>query len=1359
MIVLRTCTEISARNEEQYQEKKSRPLEAFRDVPAYVLLGDPGAGKTTAFEAECEALGDNSYSRVITVDEFLTYDVSDFPPEWREKTLFIDGLDEVRAGSQGESAFREIRKFLRALGKPRFRLSCRQADWLGTNDQERLESVSPDSEVRVLRLDPLTDSDVKKILNARSDIPDAHTFIETAKDKGVDGLLANPLSLDMLAKAVASGRGWPESRKETFEMACREIVDEHHPGHKEAQASKGPPSSEQLLDAAGRLCAIQLISGAAGYTLRGQADEKYPALDQGDSGSLEMLRYALATKLFKSASDNRFAPVHRHIAEFLGARHLAEVIKRGLPARRVTALIVGEDGTVVTEMRGLSAWLAAHCKDARADLIERDPIGVGLYGDIREFSTDEKRALLESLHREGVRLRSVFLKTAPFGALATPDMEPVIEEILTDNNHIQDSQMFTEFVLDILTKGEPLPSLSELLLKIVRDDMWWPHINTLALDAFIHNCPDSPDKTGKLKALLADIHTGSASVPDNELLGTLLTQLYPQELSPEEVWDYLNSGSTGRYCLFWEIDLIEKSSDEQVGELLDHLQQRLPSLRLALDVWDLSDLLLKLLIRGLKAHGEELETKRLYDWLNANFAENQDGFWGSDEEAIQEIRLWLDQHPEVQKAVVMEGLERWHESDEWQHFVFNGYHRLYGASPPPDFGCWCLKQAVSMADTKPRVAKLLLEWAFSAHTDQIGNEGLSLEVLQEYTQRNETLAAYLNQLLTPPSTSPRQQELQERDRQYAEERRQQEEQWLEYVRSNEVALHENRAAPSLLHKIADKYFGRFFRRSGDAGLKAIEGWLQGDRALIDATLQGLQGVISREDVPDVDEILGLQKRGRMHYLDLPFLAGLAELERIAPEEDPSRWDDDRIRKAIAFYYCTPHMDYLPGWYRRLLAVRPEIVAEVQVQFATCEFRRGHEHVIYKLRELAHDPAHAQVAKYASLPLLCAFPTRCKLKQIQSLDYMLWAAIQYTDRTSLQELIERKLSRKSMNDAQRVHWLAVGIIVSSGTYNTLLRDFVRGREGRIMHLTAFFYPQASELFSFGESRLAYELEIPVLEILIHLVGSYVGPDKWHEEGLVTPVMRVSRLVNDLIQRLAASPTKDASDALNRLLSVSTLSRWHDVLSQAQDAQRVTWRDASYRHPTIEQVCQTLNGGTSANAADLAALVMDRLDEIARKIRGGSTSDWRQYWNVDQYNRPTCEKPEDACRDNLLSDLQNRLEQLDIDAQPEGQYANNKRSDIRVYFRGSNVPVEIKKNSHQKLWSSLRDQLIANYTGTPGTDGYGIYLVFWFGKDRTPPPPSGTRPTNAEELKKRLEATLSPDEARKISVCVIDVSRPD
>ena len=175
----------------------------------------------------------------------------------------------------------------------------------------------------------------------------------------------------------------------------------------------------------------------------------------------------------------------------------------------------------------------------------------------------------------------------------------------------------------------------------------------------------------------------------------------------------------------------------------------------------------------------------------------------------------------------------------------------------------------------------------------------------------------------------------------------------------------------------------------------------------------------------------------------------------------------------------------------------------------------------RLWELAHDLNHSQVSKHASLPLLRTFPTRCKLKQIQSLDYLLWAAIQHADRSSLQELIKKKLSRKSMNDAQRVHWLAAGIIVSPGTYNDLLRDFAEEHKYQIRRLAEFFYPEHS-MHSMQFS--IDELGIASLELLIRLVGSYVGPDLLDADGWVTPAMQASRLVNDLIQRLAASPTQ-------------------------------------------------------------------------------------------------------------------------------------------------------------------------------------------------------------------------------------------
>ena len=89
VIVPRTVTVVGS------ERNRSAPLEESRSKRAYVLSGDPGAGKTKAFETEAEA--DSGRSRLVTARRFIERSL-DNHPEWRGKTLFVDGLDEVRAG-------------------------------------------------------------------------------------------------------------------------------------------------------------------------------------------------------------------------------------------------------------------------------------------------------------------------------------------------------------------------------------------------------------------------------------------------------------------------------------------------------------------------------------------------------------------------------------------------------------------------------------------------------------------------------------------------------------------------------------------------------------------------------------------------------------------------------------------------------------------------------------------------------------------------------------------------------------------------------------------------------------------------------------------------------------------------------------------------------------------------------------------------------------------------------------------------------------------------------------------------------------------------------------------------------------
>ena len=172
-IVLRTCTKVLTDDVQQKTEAGSQPLAEFRTVPAYVLLGDPGSGKSTSFESERDALGAAAF--LVTARDFLALNPHAHP-EWHGRTLFIDGLDEVRAGGgDARTPLDALRARLDALGKPRFRLSCREADWLGTNDRVNLARVSPDADLKVLRLEPLTDENVEDILDAHSGIEDARS--------------------------------------------------------------------------------------------------------------------------------------------------------------------------------------------------------------------------------------------------------------------------------------------------------------------------------------------------------------------------------------------------------------------------------------------------------------------------------------------------------------------------------------------------------------------------------------------------------------------------------------------------------------------------------------------------------------------------------------------------------------------------------------------------------------------------------------------------------------------------------------------------------------------------------------------------------------------------------------------------------------------------------------------------------------------------------------------------------------------------------------------------------------------------------------------------------------------------------
>ena len=296
-----------------------------------------------------------------------------------------------------------------------------------------------------------------------------------------------------------------------------------------------------------------------------------------------------------------------------------------------------------------------------------------------------------------------------------------------------------------------------------------------------------------------------------------------------------------------------------------------------------------------------------------------------------------------------------------------------------------------------------------------------------------------------------------------------------------------------------------------------------DDDLENAVIAGLRSTVRREDIPSVDEIIHLAADSQFYALGPPFLAGMDETDRSEPDELEGL-SALRMRQALALHYCTPVGRATDAkWYLRWLNSRPELVADVLVQCAVPAIRGGKEYVP-ELYQLLHQKSHSRVAAHSTPRLLASFPLRCSLRQLEILDELLWAALQHADRTALRAIVEEKLSRRSLNLAQRIHWLAAGVIMAPGAYLEPLESLVEGKDDRIRKMALFFAPDVSLPF------LVESLDARTLRSLINLMGRTFDPIK--SAGWVTPEMRAAEQVDRLIRRLASLTGVGCSPGVGR-----------------------------------------------------------------------------------------------------------------------------------------------------------------------------------------------------------------------------------
>src|SRR5450830_1625578 len=1291
------------------------PLSHYRDVPAWVLMADPGAGKTDTFKTLSEAEG----GYYTTARDFVELAV----PSDQTGPIFIDGLDEMTAGNAtGSTPLGQIRSKLQQLGTPKFRISCREADWRGNTDSAALQHLVGDNNFLELHLAPLTRNQTQALIAhwQPSNEQDAAQFMREAEHRDLEGLLDNPQTLRMLVKAVATKEnGWPTSKTETYAMACDQLVREHNDAHLDAKRQCALPR-DKVLHAAGYLSAVMLLSGSTAIALQQRGEPRMgivalPELASSPTApDAQAFQAALHTRLFRGDGHGDFWPIH----------------------------------STVAELRGLHAWLAATASgDLRRELIERDPLGVVLNGDVRNFNRTEKLDVLNALRDEATRytyFRRQNWASHAFGALATADMEGNFKTLLQSADRSPPHLALVDCLLDALAHGHHMPALAPELEQVVRDKTYWSGSRKEALK-ILGTYAQEDNNWSTLKQLLTDVHSNVVEDLEDELLGKLLSNLYPNHISPTEVWQYFRQPKSeqliGTYWLFWH-DLSKTiTPGKDVPVLLDALLSTGYQLGNQHDHMGSPQIVGELLVRGVTQNGERIEVPRLYNWLSLGLGPHQHcPLAQADKVALGQ---WLGEHPATHKALFEHGLSAQANTSEtvfrnlWQIRA-----RLYGAPAPDDAVLWYLSLAEASENEDLR-RQLVIE-SFQL-THQRRGPSAAIELLENWSSKHPIDTTWLEVFLRCPYPPPEIEqehidgEINYKGREAAKSR-----QKISFFRETLPSFVDGPAHLGALAEVANAYLN-FFRTSNEKTPDAcLFELLNQNHEWVLLALHGLRQCLFRNDLPSASDIIDLNAKGQRYNLAAPCLAAMelryTENSATALDLLPAALETVAAFRLTNDYYETPI------WFKQLLVQRPDVLVNVMQRLISQQISTKKEHVD-GLQALAHDADYAEVARRITPKLVNDFPAKASKKQLSSLRLLIVSMMDRVDRETQLSLIANKLSTKGMDVAQQAYWLTAGVLLAPELYLERTQQFVEKTQIRTSHVFALIHERRER------GSLQAGLPVATQVFLIGLLGSRSNPSWARGDGWVTPEMEMGRYVESLISALAGNPNDAALDALTALQQRQDLKHWADSLNRALYDQRITRRKALFRPASVAQVCKTLANLKPANAADLWALTVDHLTQLASEIRNGNTNDYRQYWAGET------PRIEDDCRDTLLSDLKPRLARVGVLAEPEGRYVDEKRADIKVTALPHQVPIEIKRESHPDVWKAIREQLVAKYGREPASEGYGIFLVFWFtGNMKAAPTDGDAKVKTPQELQRRLAATVPEGLRHKIAVLVVDCSKP-
>lgn len=1310
-----------------------RKINDFFNIHTFVVLGEPGLGKTTSFQYAAKK---ETNAVFVRIGEFLSAPNLD---HLIGKVLYLDGLDEHRSRANGMDVMDAIIGRLKQLNSPKVRISCRTAEWHGGKDIGALSAVSNGTPIVQLNLQPLKPEDILTL------IPDAEDFVQGAHDHGLDEFLKNPQDFFLLHEFYCEKNSWPDNRSELMEGACKSLLKELNKQHYEAVDDW--VGDRDLTRASDYLASILILSNIAGISSdRTTANKLFPSIHEFD-GDLFAMKVATGRHVFKPAEKKRIEPKHRKIAEYMAARYLAARVREGLPLRRVMALMTGIDGGTPPDLRGVYAWLVTMLSGMADHVLVHDPYGAIIYGDARAWTPITKKSALTALQELAKKdpwFRNQDRSRPALGGLSDPALVEDFKQCLLE--YSSETHLLST-ILDAIAGGSKLPEIGDALLDFIRNPDKLNHLKSTAIDAFATACPE---RKTDLVTLLDEVHAGDVSDKDQYLRGSLLRILYPTVIGPDRVVDYLikPSGNViGWYQMFVSHTIFEITDKDALRILVQTFQNQ-GSDFLEGDDYKVRSFVSNLISKLIENFGEEVEINELFLWLTIGLNKHEVSRIRREETEV--IRTFLAAHDKMYISLFLYFFNnRWTDGMDWHQMWWRFKEFVLYVPPPHDFPkalLTTLKQEMDMDE-----ARALYELAcVLVMDDDPSFSSVTIEELLEISKSRSEFNGIFERASKCDIEEWRKEDAMHKKRQ-VDERETRQERNIENLAPHKVAIEAGEAL-SIFEHYSRIWFDLFIdidheatpkerlcQEVGDEMAKSIElGFLKALYKPIFYTLK------------DIAETAARNRSYHHGYLILAAMDILADIKK----DDVLNLPEEILCLAIAYEMANPIKRNFQ-WPMWLIVEKPGFYSRVLDKYWRAQLAIKPESIT-NFYEFNGDEPLLPLVKKILPKLLRDFP-KAHPRLLKS---MLLNAIRFCPFEEILPLVTNALTfhfdRKS---GQRTMWIATGFVIAQDEYLNRLKTQLQKNDQNKWAARPILM---ANIWKRGEDS-KHISSIRYRKLTIELIGG-VFKNVFHESGgrwigdqdEPTAASEIRRLIH----AFAEDPSDDAASALADLVKNPTLPHWHtDILYTIANQVR-TACEARFTYPDVSQVVSMLSNSEPANVADLKAIVIEALKEVADEIRHGNTDGYKSFWKIGQHSKATDKHvDENTARDRLLELLRPKLRHIDITAEPEVRYADDKRADIAIYSRGMKLPIEIKGDYHDKIWDAAENQLKKQYSRDPASEGNGIYLVFWFdGKRITKPPKGFKKPTNAGELKRALKSTVPEASAGLIDVIVIDVSVP-